>query len=306
MLGENFWAQPNEFNFLSKSNQDEIDLNKSSWVRNTEPYELLQDDSSYDYVSQSYKYVTQEGTIVYASEGAVDKVGIVTGGSSYQVNDKVVFEEKVADNFETVAKVSKVKGPGIGTISVTSTQLNNIEFYPSEEKGRFVGVHTTPIGLQHGEKVFISGMSTTSSDLQQRTYAVGISSTKLIVSQGIGSVAATGLVTFFNVGGKLPSPNDNLNNLNLRENDILKVGIGTRQEEVKILNIDAANSRIRVLRDQQGVEVPGHIGLSHTIRTPIEEDPRTFKNECGFTTEFDNKVDFEYYLTSRVSRCCGY
>ena len=158
---------------------------------------MLQDDSSYDYVSQSYKYVTQEGTIVYASEGAVDKVGIVTGGSSYQVNDKVVFEEKVADNFETVAKVSKVKGPGIGTISVTSTQLNNIEFYPAEERGRFVGVHTTPIGLQNGEKVFISGMSTTSSDLQQRTYAVGISSTKLIVSQGIGSVAATGLVTFF-------------------------------------------------------------------------------------------------------------
>ena len=171
MLGENFWAQPNEFNFLSKSNQDEINLNKTSWVRNTEPYELLQDDSSYDYVSQSYKYVTQEGTIVYASEGAVDKVGIVTGGSLYQVNDKVVFEEKVADNFETVAKVSKVKGPGIGTISVTNTKLNNIEFYPSDEKGRFVGVHTTPIGLQNGDKVFISGMSTTSSDLQQRTYA---------------------------------------------------------------------------------------------------------------------------------------
>ena len=46
-----------------------------------------------------------------------------------------------------------------------------------------------------------------------RTYNIGISSTKLIVSQGIGSVAATGLVTFFNVQGKLPSPNDNLNNL---------------------------------------------------------------------------------------------
>ena len=92
-----------------RSNQDEINLNKTHWVRNTEPYELLQDDSSYDYVSQSYKYVTQEGSIVYASEGAVDKVGIVTGGSLYQVNDKIVFEEKVADNFETVAKVSKVK-----------------------------------------------------------------------------------------------------------------------------------------------------------------------------------------------------
>ena len=30
-------------------------------------------------MSQSYKYVTQEGEVVFASEGAVDKVGIVTG-----------------------------------------------------------------------------------------------------------------------------------------------------------------------------------------------------------------------------------
>ena len=71
------------------------------------------------------------------------------------------------------------------------------------------------------------------------------------------------------------------------------------KKEVKILNIDAANSRIRVLRDQQGVEVPGHIGLSHTIRTPIEEDPRTFKIDVGFTTEFDNKVDFELLLLTQ-------
>ena len=44
-----------------------------------------------------------------------------------------------------------------------------------------------------------------------------------------------------------------INNLNLRENDILKVGIGTQMEEVKILNIDAANSRIRVLRNQNNL-----------------------------------------------------
>ena len=178
---------------------------------------MLQDDSAYNYVSQSYKYVTQEGEVVFASEGAVDKVGIVTGGSLYQVGDKIVFEEKVADNFETVAKVSKVRGPGIGTISVTNTKLNNIEFYPANEKGRFIGVHTTPISLQNRDKIFVSGMTTTSSDLGGKTYNIGISSAKLIVSQGIGSVAATGLVTFFNVQGKLPSPNDNLNNLAIEE-----------------------------------------------------------------------------------------
>ena len=296
LLGENFWAQPNEFNFLSRSNQDEINLNKTAWVRNTEPYELLQDDSSYDYLSQSYKYVTQEGTVVYASEGSVDKVGIVTGGSLYRVKDKVVFEEKVADNFETVARVSKVRGPGIGTIAVTNTKLNNIEFYPADERGRFIGVHTTPIGLQNLDKVYVSGMSTTSSDLGGKTFNVGISSAQLIISEGIGSVAATGLVTFFRVQGKLPSPNANLNNLNLRENDILKVGIGTLQEEVMILNVDANNSRLRVLRDRNVTEKGAHVGLSHTIRTTIEEDPRKFKINAGFTTEFNSNVNLEYYF----------
>ena len=134
--------------FYQKVIKMTINLNETGWVRNTPNHmNYLQDDSSYAYVSQSYKSVTQEGSIVYASEGSVEKIGIVTGGSLYQVGDKLVFEEKVAENFETVAKVSRVTGPGIGTISVTNTKLQNVEFYPSDERGRFVGIHTTPLNL---------------------------------------------------------------------------------------------------------------------------------------------------------------
>ena len=94
------------------------------------------------------------------------------------------------------------------------------------------------------------------------------------------------------------SPNANFNNLAIRENDILKVGIGTRQEEVKILNIDAANSRIRVLRNQNDLDQTGDgiVGAIHTARTPIEEDPRKFIIDVGFNTDFDNKIDLEYYF----------
>ena len=94
-------------------------------------------------------------------------------------------------------------------------------------------------------------MTTTSSLIGGKTYNIGISSTKLIISQGIGSVAATGLVTslMFKVNYHHLTIISTISTL--RENDILKVGIGTRQEEVKILNIDAAHSRIRVLRNQQ-------------------------------------------------------
>ena len=35
------------------------------------------------------------------------------------------------------------------------------------------------------------------------SYKIGISSTKLILSQGIGTAGATGIVTFFNVEGDI-------------------------------------------------------------------------------------------------------
>ena len=210
---------------------------------------------------------------------------------------KLYLKKKLLIILKQLQKYQKLEGPGIGTISVTNTKLNNIEFYPADERGRFVGVHTTPIGLQNLDKVYVSGLTTTSSFIGGKTYNIGISSTKLIISQGIGSVAATGLVTFFNVQGKLPSPNANLNNLAIRENDILKVGIGTRQEEVKILNIDAASSRIRVLRNQNDLDLgDGVVGAIHTATTVVEEDPRKFKIDVGFTTEFDNQIDLEYYF----------
>ena len=174
-------------------------------------------------MKQSYKYVTQDSTVKYAEERKIDKVGIVTGGSSYAVGDKLVFEEEVADNFQAVAKVAKLEGPGIGTISVTNTKLNNIKFYPSTERNKFIGIHTTPIGLRNIDKVYVSGMSTTNSSIGGRTYNIGISSAKLIVSEGIGTVGATGLVTFFNIQCKLAYPNDPINDTAIRENDVLQI-----------------------------------------------------------------------------------
>ena len=293
LLGDNYWAQPNEFNFLSKNNQDEIDLNKTTWVRNTEPYELLQDDSFYDYVKQSNKYITQEATVLYAAEGAVEKIGIVTGGSNYQIGDKVVFEEKVSENFGAVAKVSQVKGPGITTISIDSSKLNYIEFYPGTNPKEFIGIHTTPFDLMNNDKVYVSGMSTTASGLGGKTYNVGISSAELILSVGVGTTGVTGIITYINVQGNLKNPNTADNTIDIRENDILQVGVGTQMEEVTVLNVDSGNRRLRVQREYYAA---GVVGISHTIRTPIFERPRKFKIDVGFVTSFNGSVNKEYYF----------
>lgn len=85
-------------------------MNSSNWIRNTYPYSLDKKYSGYDYVSESYKYVTQDSVIKFAEKGSVDSIGIVTGGRNYQVNDKVVFSNNSTRGLSAVAKVSRLSG----------------------------------------------------------------------------------------------------------------------------------------------------------------------------------------------------
>ena len=126
--------------------------------------------------------------------------------------------------------------------------------------------------------VNVGGLSTTKSDLLG-SYKIGISSTRLILSQGIGTAGATGIVTFFNVEGNLER---------IRTNDRFKVGLST--ETVKVLEVDTLSSRIRVLRPVEAV------GVSHTQSTILEEIPRVFTFSSGIETSFTLREDKELYF----------
>jgi hypothetical protein len=75
-------------------------------------------------------------------------------------------------------------------------------------------------------------------------------------------------VTYFSVGG-------NLNSSYIRENDVFTIGT----EKVKILNIDAQSSRIRVLRSTSG-----SVGSAHTATEVLYENPRKLIANSGFKT----------------------
>ena len=124
------------------------------------------------------------------------------------------------------------------------------------------------LNLQNGVTVNVGGLSTTRSELVG-SYKIGISSTRLILSQGIGTAGATGIVTFFNVEGNIEG---------IRPNDRFKVGLST--ETVKVLEVDIPSSRIRVLRPVEAV------GVSHTQSTILEEIPRVFRFTAGIQSSF--------------------
>ena len=144
-----------------------------------------------------------------------DRVGIVTGGTKYQVGDKVVFEEDTEHNFASAARVSKVAGPGITTISINAVLQDNVEFYPSGRKGEFIGIATTSHGIVRNTVLEISGLSTTSSKLEG-SYNVGINTNQLSLSVGIATEGVTGIVTYLSVKGNLQYPA-------IKENDLLRL-----------------------------------------------------------------------------------
>ena len=91
--------------------------------------------------------------------------------------------------------------------------------------------------------VNVSGLSSSVQDLAD-AYPIGVSSTRLILTQGIGTAGATGIVTFFPIRGDISQ---------IRTNDRFKVGLST--ETVKVLDVDPISNRLRVLRPVEALSL---------------------------------------------------
>ena len=285
LIGHNYHAKPNTFNFQKVANQDEFDFNNSNYIKNTAPFNYI------DGKSTRYKYISlpndlnQEVEVRNALRGPIDSVGIITGGNNYKVNDPVVFNEANTGGGGVSARVSRILGRPVESVSVATSSISGVEFYPSGEKGKFIAFTENPNDFRNSDIISVSGVSTSGSKLEG-TYLAGIGTNVYRVagvgttSSGIGTVEATGIVTYINVVG-------NLNYPNIRENDILQIGT----ETVKVLNVDPRLSRLRVRRSVNGV-----VGVSHTVGTGVTSLQRKLTITSGFKTDFAYRTNKQVYF----------
>jgi hypothetical protein len=277
-VGNTFKSRPNDFNFKKSSNQDDIDLNQTDWIRNTTPHNLIENEVSYSYLELP-NGLNQTVKTRFASPGSIENIEIVSGGSGYKVGDQVIFDEEETQGYNASAEVERVLGKLVNTISVASTSVFNVEFYPSGNQGTFILFAENPHNFINSDIVNISGFNTTSS-LLEGSYRIGVTSNTVALTSDIGNTSVTGIVTYFSVAG-------NLNYPNIRENDIL--GIGT--EQVKVLSVDNKSSRIRILR-----EFNGTVGSSHSSTDVLYEISRKLTINSGITTQYNYKINREIYF----------
>jgi hypothetical protein len=289
VIGNYYKSKPNEFNFKKSSNQDEVNLNNTSWIRNTSKYNTSESLVSYEYFD-SPNDLNQTFTIKSVFPGSIDSVGIITGGTNYKVGDSIEFDNSKTNGYGASALVSEISGKSVNQISVASSIISGVEIYPSTNNtGEYILFSEYPHNFKNKDTIVISGLNTTSTRIEGFTQIgittniltlSGIGSTSGSVTIGIGSIGETGIVTYISVRG-------NLNYPQIRENDVLSI----ENEKVKVLNVDRLNSRIRVLREYEGT-----IGVSHTASTKIVENQRKIFINVGFSTSYNYKINKELYF----------
>jgi hypothetical protein len=277
-IGNKFKSKPNSFNYIKSSNQNDIDLNITNWSRNITPYNITEDENSYSYL-EIPNNLDQTIDIKFTSPGSIEKINVVFGGSQYKVGDSLIFNNEGTEGYNASAEVETISGKNVNSISVASTSIFNIEFYPSGNQGQFLLFAETPHELENRELVTISGFNTTSS-LIEGSYIIEIPTNRIALTSDVGNTSTTGIVTYFSVAG-------NLNYPNIRENDILRIG----SERVKVLNIDAKSSRIRVLR-----EISGTVGSAHSSTDILYEISRKLIINSGIKTQYNFKNNQELYF----------
>jgi hypothetical protein len=256
-IGNSYKYEPIGYNFEGLSNQDNVDLNNTNLVRNTDSYNFLFNKTKYDFLIDPSDINEQKTFVTEISAGSISNIGVSTGGYDYRIGDYVVFDNEGSSGYGAHATVKSIQGKTINQINVANTLFENVEFIPDQNTSRFVGYTTSPHNLYQNEYLVISGLNTNGLN-NDYIQPVGIKTEQFKLLGDVAGVSTTGIVTFFNIMG-------NLDPSFIKENDVL--GIGT--EKIKVLNVDEDSSRIRIIRQYDST-----IGSSHTSYSLLSQKPR--------------------------------
>ena len=281
VIGNAYKSEPIDFNFKKISNHIDYDIEANQWLRNTKSYNMTKGSSGYKYIFNPNDTKPSIIDITAVSSGSVETIGVTTGGFDYRVGDKVNFDNDGTSGSGANARVERIEGKTISTVSVASTQIDGVEFIPHVNQSKFIGISSEPHNYKKDDIVVISGLSRHFDGFDGQ-YKVGIDSGYFkLGADGISDVSTTGIITFIPLIGRLQYPF-------IQNNDILDI----TGEKVKVLKIDHFNDRVLVQRTMFGTSGPSKVGL-----TQVFQDPRKFSINVGTlrttqTLQFNKEIYF--------------
>ena len=285
VIGNYYKSTPGDFNSDRDNNQIQYDF--QDLLRNTKPNKVNSLYGSNDYLQTTVDDPNQRGEITNIRTGGISEFVVVSAGTSYKSGEYIDFEEPSQQYYEkAIAKIDRVVGKDVVSFASSTLTSENVEFYVSG--GLAVGYCTEPHNFANRNVAIISGLSTNAfSGLEGRSNINNSErdQTTWYLGDNVAAPATTGLTTTISLIG-------DYNPLFFRENTI--IGIGTtvgNLEQLKVLNIDPLNQKVRVQRQYNDTT-----GAAYTSRTLVLELPSTVDLRVGFTTFTSNPPTLQRYF----------
>ena len=277
VIGGRFKSKPIAFNFDPNITQssffseivDETPENYKNYglLRNITPQNSSTEFGQYNYLFNPTSVIDLKSRIKSVSKGSVDELLVFSGGKDFRINDKIIFSDSGLNTKRPIGRVVSVGGTNVTTVSIATSTIVNAELFPNPKTGGLVAICSSPHEIQTGpaklndittQKDFNSNLIVVNRDLKLAGFGTGTI---------IGTPSVTGVVTFMSVFGLESTQNI----ISIDPNDIFKIKFGAFEEQVKVLNVDFKNSRLRVER-----QVNGTIGTSYPVGTALSEHSRKF------------------------------
>jgi len=290
IIGDSYFSKYISFNAERTANQDEYGINATKWRRNITPYNLNKQESGYEYLLDPTKLEKNYSIIEASSKGRIDGVDILSPGTDYRVGDQVLFDNTFTGGVGASAVVSELVGKNVNRVQNTLKYFSNVEVSQSPEVNGLIGFCTTPHGLQNRDKVRLVGFSTQSEAIVNTFESLTIDAREITLNSNVGPSSVTGIVTYFNVSGKLRFPY-------LCENDIFQIN----SEKIRVLRLDNRQSRdLRILVER---EYDQTVGTAHSANSKLFEIPRKFyvKNSQIRSTLNNVSLNREIYFVPQDS-----
>ena len=278
-IGNTYRSNPVIDNY--KLTQKDFNIEDSNLIRNTYPYKVSDQFADNDFIVESNEISKQVSVVESTTFGSVNSIQIINDGDNYRVTNSAEFDNTGTEGGGLSVSVDSIKGKTINSIDTTINSYENVVFFKNESGEISASISTAP-SLNNGDRVVISGLSTTLLPDLNGSFIIGIETARSIVYQEIPNSTTTGIVTDIYLS-KIPS------NISVGSS----IGIGT--EKLLVLNTFNQNNILRVRRgESSGV---------HTVGTGINLIPSIFSlDNTGFgVTDIKSKLNDQVFFNPHES-----
>ena len=173
-IGESYKSEVIEENFTLDHS---FDFNNSNLVRNTFPYNVSKEEADYDFFNEGYESFEQISVVESVTQGEIDEIKVIDGGTGYRIGDKVNFDIEGTGGVGIRGEVSEIVGVAVTAIDTALETVENATLIWDND--RQVSVYTVGgWNLENNDTVLVTGLSTSVVGLNG-THKIGFSTEKV-------------------------------------------------------------------------------------------------------------------------------